>query len=69
MYLISICDQPKRGGPPAFGLGDGLGTPGRKNQFVTKCYTELRNCSVCLKRPRQWKIDIWLRIGTSGGLL
>jgi hypothetical protein len=36
----SMCrGQPTKGGPPAWGLGEGLKKPDRKNeQHVTKCY-------------------------------
>jgi hypothetical protein len=35
--------QPRRGGPPPCGLGEGITIPQRKNQFVTKCCTGPRN--------------------------
>jgi hypothetical protein len=53
--------QLRGGGPLAWGLGVGLTTLTVKNKFVTKCFTG----------PRMvvWTGFIWLRIGTSGGLL
>jgi hypothetical protein len=36
MYWISSRGQPKRGGPPAWGLGEVVRTPHRKNYHVAK---------------------------------
>jgi hypothetical protein len=38
--------RPTIGGPPAWGLDEGLTDPHRKSQIVTKCYTGPRNWHV-----------------------
>ncbi|KAJ4451539.1 hypothetical protein ANN_03004 [Periplaneta americana] len=45
--------QPIRGGPPAWGLGEGLTTHHRKKQLVTNPYNKPRNRTDSLARPQQ----------------
>ncbi|KAJ4443279.1 hypothetical protein ANN_04947 [Periplaneta americana] len=45
--------QPIRGGPPAWGLGEGLTTHHRKKQLVTNFYNKPRNETDSLARPQQ----------------
>jgi len=42
IYRISRCGQPTLGGPPGWGLGEGLTTPHPKNPV---CYEELHRAS------------------------
>jgi hypothetical protein len=52
------------GGPPVWWLGEGLTIPyckKNKDKLVTKCYTELRNWTDSLERPRQRKMDMRFR--------
>jgi hypothetical protein len=35
--LISSCEQPTRAGPPAWGLGEVLTVPCRKNVYAMNC--------------------------------
>ena len=39
IYLISSCGQPTRVGPPAWGLGEMLTTPHRKNLSCYEIFT------------------------------
>ncbi|KAJ4445875.1 hypothetical protein ANN_12560 [Periplaneta americana] len=51
-----------KGGPPAWGLGEGLTTHHRKKQLVTYPYNKPRNRTDSLARPQQRNKD--LRFGT-----
>jgi len=42
--------------PPAWGLGEGLTTPHRKNQFVTKCYTGPQNWRALVNRVMKLRV-------------
>jgi hypothetical protein len=53
IYLISSREQPTRGGPPVWVLGEVLTTPHRKNVSCYEMFTQKN----------------WLRKGTSGGHL
>jgi len=50
--------QPKRGGPPAWGLGEVLRTPNRKTGLDMKRTHVPRAWTDHLVRPRQWKRDM-----------
>jgi len=56
-----------KGGPRDWGLGDGLTTPHRKYQFVTKCYTGTRNWTDGQDKDQWWAfvgtvMNLWVSV-------
>jgi hypothetical protein len=66
IYRISSRGQPTGGGPPVWGLGEGLTTPTLKNHFVIKPILECRIWADFLSRPKMVSEGILGRLAGGG---
>jgi hypothetical protein len=60
--LISSRGHPPRGGPPSWGLGEGLTTFHLKKKPVAKCHKWPQTWADSLEQAMKWKMD--MRFGT-----